>query len=118
VTVAFDGEAVSLDASMICVGNGAREGGGFFCTPDAQPDDGLFDVCMVREIGRLAMLGLVPRFINGSHVDYEAVTMKRAAHILVTSPDNLIAHVDGEMLCTEAHRLEFVILPHRLKVWC
>ncbi len=118
VTVAFDGEAVSLDASMICVGNGAREGGGFFCTPDAQPDDGLFDVCMVREIGRLAMLGLVPRFINGSHVDYEAVTMKRAAHILVTSSDNLIAHVDGEMLCTEAHRLEFSILPHRLKVWC
>ncbi len=120
VTVAFDGNGrtVSLDASMICVGNGAREGGGFFCTPEAEPDDGLLDVCMVREISRLAMLGLVPRFINGSHVNYDAVTMARTAHLLVTSPDNLIAHVDGEILCTEAHRLEFSILPHRLKVWC
>jgi diacylglycerol kinase family enzyme len=44
--------------------------------------------------------------------------MARTQRAVITSPDNLIAHVDGEMLCTEAHRLEFEILPQRLRVMC
>ncbi|MBN2394636.1 MAG: diacylglycerol kinase family lipid kinase [Anaerolineae bacterium] len=118
VTIAYDGQSVTLPAAMICVGNGPREGGGFFSTPDAKPDDGLLDVCIVREMGKLAMLGFVPRFMNGSHVGQKPVTMSRTESLVVTSEDNLIAHVDGEMLCTEAHRLAFDVLPQKLRVWC
>ena len=118
VTITYDGQEMTLPAAMVCVGNGPREGGGFFSTPDAKPDDGLLDVCIVREMGRLAMLGFVPRFMNGSHVDQAPVTMARTDSLVVTSEDNLIAHVDGEMLCTEAHRLAFDVLPSKLRVWC
>ena len=118
VTVTYDDREMTLPAAMICVANGPREGGGFFFAPDAKPDDGLFDVCIVREMGRLAMLGFVPRFMDGSHVDREPVTMARTARIVVTSADDLIAHVDGEILCTEAHRLAFDVLPQKLRVWC
>jgi len=118
VTIAFDGQAMTLPAAMICVGNGPREGGGFYSTPNAQPDDGLLDVCIVREMGRLAMLGFVPRFMNGSHVGQAAVTMARTESLVVTSPDPLIAHADGEVLCTAAHRLAFDVLPRKLRVWC
>jgi len=44
--------------------------------------------------------------------------MARARRISVTSPDDLIAHVDGEMLCTNAHQIDFEILPQRLRVRC
>jgi diacylglycerol kinase (ATP) len=118
VTIEYDDQELSMNALMVCVANGPREGGGFFCTPDAQPDDGFLDVCIVREIGRFAMLSLVPHFMDGTHVDREPVTMARTKHIVISSPDNLIAHMDGEMLCTEAHRLEFDVLPQRLRVWC
>jgi len=118
ITIKYDEQELVLTATMICIANGPREGGGFFCTPEALPDDGLFDLCIVREISRLAMLGLVPRFMDGSHVDREPVTMARARRVVISSPDNLIAHVDGEMLCTDAHRLEFDILPQRLQVQC
>jgi diacylglycerol kinase (ATP) len=118
VTITYDGQSATLPAVMVCVGNGPREGGGFFSTPDAKPDDGLLDVCVVREMGKLAMLGFVPRFMNGSHVGQEPVTMARTDSLVVTSEDNLIAHADGEMLCTEAHRLAFDILPQKLRVWC
>ena len=118
VTIEYDGQELVLPALMICVGNGPREGGGFFCTPHAQPDDGLFDLCIVREIGRLAMLGLVPHFMKGTHVDREPVTMARARRVSISSPDDLVAHVDGEILCTDAHRIEFEILPGRLRVQC
>ena len=66
----------------------------------------------------MAMLALVPRFMDVSHVNHEAVTMTRTKRVIISSPDDLIAHADGEMLCTDAHRLEFEILPQRLQVRC
>jgi len=64
------------------------------------------------------MLGLIPHFMDGTHVDREPVTMARTKQVTISSPDNLIAHADGEMLCTDAHRLVFDILPQRLQVRC
>lgn len=118
MTVKYNNEEITMPMLMVTVGNGAREGGGFFCTPDAQPDDGLLDLCIAQAVGKLTQLSLVPRFMDGSHKDHPAVTMTRTKHAVITSPDNLIAHADGEMLCTEAHRLEFEVLPHRLRVMC
>jgi YegS/Rv2252/BmrU family lipid kinase len=118
VTVEYDGQELVLPAVLVCVANGPREGGGFFCAPNAQPDDGLLDLCIVREISRVAMLGLVPHFMKGTHVDREPVTMGRAQQVTISSPDDLVAHVDGEMLCTNAHRIEFELLPGRLRVRC
>ena len=118
VTVEYDDQVLALPAVMICVGNGPREGGGFFCTPHAQPDDGLLDVCIVREIGRVAMLGLVPHFMKGTHVGREPVTMVRARRVTISSPDDLVAHMDGEVLCTDAHRIACEVLPQRLQVRC
>lgn len=118
VTIEYDNQTLEADSSMICVGNGPREGGGFFCTPGARPDDGLLDMCVVQDIGRLRMLRLVPRFMNGSHAHSDGVTMAQAKHIVVSSEDDLVAHADGEMLCTEAHRIEFDVVPSRLQVRC
>ena len=117
-TIEYDGQNLVLPALMIVVANGPREGGGFHVAPGARPDDGLFDLCIVSEIGRLAMLGLVPHFMKGTHVDRKPVRMARARRVTVSSPDDLVAHMDGEILCTDAHRIEFEIIPQRLQVRC
>ena len=113
-----DGLSLTLPALMICVGNGAREGGGFYVTPEAQPDDGVFDLCIARQVSQLEMFRLIPRFIKGTHVTHAAVTMTRARQVKLTSEGNLVAHADGEVLCTAAHRLECALLPQRLPVFC
>jgi YegS/Rv2252/BmrU family lipid kinase len=118
VTIEYDGEEMALRALMVCVANGPREGGGFFVAPQAQLDDGLFDLCITREVSRLAMLGLIPHFMQGTHVGQEPVTMTRARRVTISSPDDLVAHVDGEVLCTDGHQITCEILPHRLRVWC
>ena len=118
VTIEYDGQQLALSALMICVANGGREGGGFFIAPDAKPDDGLFDLCITREVSRLAMLGLIPHFMKGTHVNQKPVTMARAQHVVISTPDALVAHADGEMICTESHRIECEILPRSLRVWC
>ena len=116
-TIKYDDEEMALPALMVCVANGPREGGGFYVAPDAQPDDSLFDLCITREVSRLAMLGLIPHFMQGTHVDKEPVTMARARRITISSPDDLVVHVDGEVLCTDGHQITCEILPRRLRVW-
>jgi len=44
--------------------------------------------------------------------------MIRSKRVVITSPDPLIAHAGGEILCTEAHRIECEILPQQLRVVC
>ncbi|HIP97268.1 MAG TPA: diacylglycerol kinase family lipid kinase [Anaerolineae bacterium] len=118
ITIEYDGQELVLPALMICVANGPREGGSFLIAPQARPDDGLFDLCIAREVSRLAILSLVPHFLKGTHVGRAPVTMARARRVTISSPNDLIAHVDGEVLCTDGHRLECEILPRRLRVWC
>jgi diacylglycerol kinase (ATP) len=63
VTIAYDDQERTLPSLMICVANGPREGGGFLVAPHAQPDDGLFDLCITSEVSQLQMLGLIPYFM-------------------------------------------------------
>jgi len=117
-TIEYDGKTLTMPALMIVAANGPREGGGFFIAPEAKIDDGWFDLCMVHEVSRMGMLGLIPHFMKGTHVNRPPVTMARAKHVVITSPDALVAHADGEMICTEGHRIECEIVPQSLRVWC
>ncbi len=116
VTIEYDGQELSLPALMLCISNGPREGGGFFVAPNAVPDDGLFDLCIAREVEQFEILRMIPRFMKGTHVGHEAVTMARARRVVVSSPDGLVSHMDGEVICEDAQRIECEILPGKLQV--
>lgn len=115
-TVAYNGKEMVLPGMLIAVANGPREGGGFIIAPDARPDDGLFDLCIAHEVDRLTILRLLPHFLKGTHVDHDAITMVRAKQVTISSPDGLIAHVDGEVLSTHAPWIRCEILPGVLDV--
>jgi diacylglycerol kinase (ATP) len=106
------------DFLMVDVCNGERAGGSFFVAPHAETDDGLLDLCFVEDIPRLRMLGLIPHFLKGTHVQQPDVAVAQSKRVVVTSPDSLIAHADGELLCTDAHCIECEIVPQRIRVVC
>ena len=116
VEIEYDDTLLKQTSLMITVCLGQREGGGFIIAPEASTDDGLFDVCVVENMSKLQVLGMIPHMMKGTHVDKEQVTMFRTDKLTVTSEDDLIAHMDGEILCSEERRLEFHILPRHLKV--
>ncbi len=118
VSIEYDNQKVEMSTMQITIANAAREGGGFFMAPDAKMDDGFFDLCIVNEVSKLTMLRLVPQFIKGNHVNHKATTIIRAQKVTVSSEENLIAHFDGELLCTEGHKIECEIIPQRLSVLC
>lgn len=116
VKIECDDQIIEDSTLQLTVANGIREGGGFLMAPEAKIDDGYLDICLIRQISKMAMLGIIPEFIKGTHVLHRAATVTRGKEITITSQDDLIAHIDGEILCTQGHRIEARIIPRCLKV--
>lgn len=117
VTIEYDDEKIDLSTVQVTVANGSREGGGFFMAPGAKLDDGYFNIVVVEDIGKVGMMKIIPKFMNGEHAGHKGVRMMQAKKVTITSEDALLAHYDGEILCTAGHRIECEIIPRRLKVF-
>jgi len=113
----LDGERVELPALLVSVMNGKRIGGGFWTGPESLPDDGLFDLCIAREVSRTRMFTLIPHFLKGSQASQPEIQTARAKHVVVTATNGTMpVQVDGEIICTEGRKLEIKILPRQLEI--
>ncbi len=101
---------------MLEVSIGVSAGGGFYLTPQADPSDGLLDVCLIRKVGLLQFLRDVPRVLKGTHVTLDEVAMFRTASIRIrsTAPP-LLLHLDGELRQPESPEIEVTLEPRRLR---
>jgi diacylglycerol kinase family enzyme len=71
---------------------------------------------VIKGLSKPGILGLVPKVMKGKHITEPPVRMLRAAKITVTSDDPLPVHADGDVIYTDAHRLEIEVLPGSLRV--
>jgi YegS/Rv2252/BmrU family lipid kinase len=116
MTIEWDGsQRVSKPILMVSVANG-RCTGGFWLTPYAELDDGELDFIFADALSRLQILRFLPEVMRGTHLDKDPVTHGRTRHIVITSDAPLPVVADGEIMTTEAHRLEIKVLPSRMKV--
>jgi YegS/Rv2252/BmrU family lipid kinase len=117
ITVEYDGRILTQPPLMVSVMNGRRLGGGFLMAPDAEPDDGLFDLCIAHEMSRARIFALIPHFLRGTQATQELITTGRAAKITITAIDGVLpAQTDGEIICTDGDRLEIELLPRQLEI--
>ncbi len=117
VRLELDGQSQTLRSLMVSVMNGRRMGGGFMMAPSARADDGLFDLCVAREVSRPGILALIPRFMQGTQATHPAISTARGREVRVTALEGeLPAHADGETLCVDGKELSLEILPGRLDV--
>ncbi len=117
VRIECDDQTLTLSALMVSVMNGRRMGGGFMMGPQAQPDDGLFDVCIAEQVNQARILMLIPKFMSGTQGAQPSVRMLRARRVVVTAlQGTLPAHADGETLCTEGRALALQVLPRQIDV--
>jgi YegS/Rv2252/BmrU family lipid kinase len=82
----------------VAVANGSYFGGGMHVAPDASLNDCLFDVMIVRDMGKFELLRAFPRVYKGTHVTHPKVVMGKAAEVTVESPERILVHADGELL--------------------
>lgn len=110
VRISWDGgEARDEHLLIVAVTNGPTYGGGFFITPDAVPDDGLFDVCLIDPLGLAEALLRLPFVIAGRHTHMKPVHMSRHTSLLIESDDPLPAQIDGEVFLDR--RYDISMLP-------
>ncbi|MFN2274724.1 MAG: diacylglycerol/lipid kinase family protein [Anaerolineales bacterium] len=117
VRLTFDGETLELPVLMVSIMNGKRLGGGFWMAPDARPDDGLLDLCIVRQVTRRRIFGLIPHFMRGTQGTQPEVRTGHASRIHVEALRGVLpAQTDGEIICIDGRELEVEILPAALQV--
>jgi len=118
-TITFNEETVTQPSLMISIMNGKRLGGGFIMAPSAEPDDGLFDLCIAHQVNRLRVLTLLPHFLKGSQASQPEILTGKAASILITTAEGALpAQTDGEIICRNGNHLRIELLPGELDAIC
>jgi diacylglycerol kinase (ATP) len=74
-------------------------GGGMRIAPRAKMDDGQLDVCVIRDISKLKLLGVFPSVYFGRHLGIREVEYFSAACARVETGRALDVYADGEYVC-------------------
>jgi diacylglycerol kinase (ATP) len=90
-----DGEPIEARVGLVAAANGKFCGGGMMLAPDAQFDDGLFDIVILRAAGKLGLIWSMRLLYGGRHRDHPAVTILRGRKVVV---EPLEARAAGRML--------------------
>ena len=87
--------------------------------PEGKPDDGLFDLCLAREVSRARIFGLISHFMCGTQATQEPISTGQSRRVVVTAVEAVLpAHADGETLCAEGQRQEMELLPGQIEIIC
>jgi diacylglycerol kinase (ATP) len=113
--IVADGVATDTRALIIAVANGRQYGNGAVIAPDARIDDGRLDVVVVGERSALRALTQMPMLFSGRIGRVPGITMIPAHDVVITSPDPMIYHADGEP-CVGGTSLHLRIRPRALRV--
>jgi YegS/Rv2252/BmrU family lipid kinase len=112
--ITVDGKSGRAKIFSINVGNGRYCGGGMRQTPDALPDDGLLDVTVIKEMGRIEIIRSLSSLYDGTIMSHPKVDGYRCKSLKVSSDSLLYLEADGESL---GHTpAEFSIIPSAVNI--
>jgi YegS/Rv2252/BmrU family lipid kinase len=109
-----DAETLTVTGYGAAVANNRAFGGGMFIAPDAELDDGRFDVVTSGHVGKLRFLANLPKVFKGTHVEEDEVTVRRASTVEVSADRPFPVYADGEHLSDLPARLR--VLERALRV--
>jgi diacylglycerol kinase (ATP) len=98
----------------VIVANGQYHGGAMWLAPEAQPDDGLFDVILIGDITKRDFMTTAPKIYRGTYLAHPKVELLRSSAVAVDAPERLPIELDGEQVGTTPVRFE--VVPGALRV--
>jgi diacylglycerol kinase (ATP) len=100
IRLTLDGDASNMDIQNVVIANGRYFGGGMRIAPEAELDDGWFDVVVLPALGKLRTLAAMPSVYRGAHIKQPGVLVKRARTVRVEPLDNraLLFDIEGEQI--------------------
>jgi diacylglycerol kinase (ATP) len=91
-----DGTTMQTKAMLIAVGNGRSYGAGMNICPDAQLNDGLFDLVILEPVSTVEFIKVFPQVYSGRHIRHPQVKTLRAQKVRIEGAS--IAYADGERI--------------------
>lgn len=112
--VELDDRRLEVVANNVIVANCRRYASGMRILPDAEPDDGLFDVLVWGDVTRGDLLRTLHKLYRGTHTDHPKADISRARRVVVNPGRPLPVELDGETPGTTP--AEFQIVPAALRL--
>src|SRR5205823_6989984 len=106
IAVEANGESRRSPMHLVVVANGRYFGGGMMITPEADPDDGVFDVLVIGNLTKRDLLVTLPKTYFGRHLPHPKAELLRAAKVEIEAEEPLPIELDGEQPGTTPVRFE------------
>jgi YegS/Rv2252/BmrU family lipid kinase len=94
--VEVDGERHAFRGYSVAVAKSGVFGGGMWLVPQAQPDDGLLHVVLIRDRPRLRYLAALPRVFRATHLSRPGITVLTGREITFSCDRPFAAYADGD----------------------
>ena len=100
---------------LVASGNTPDYGGDFKITPNAKIDDGILNICIVKNISKIKALILLPRVFFGTHIKHPKAIYEPSKNLSISSENSISIWADGEYVGTTPATIS--ILPKALNVY-
>jgi YegS/Rv2252/BmrU family lipid kinase len=114
VEVDAETREASMEDAIVAVGRYLA--GGMMITPDAEPDDGLFDVLLIGDLTKTELVRVMPKIYRGTHLPHPKGEVLRGRTVSIEADEPLPIQLDGEQPGTTPARFEIVPAAIRLRV--
>jgi diacylglycerol kinase (ATP) len=94
--ITADGNTFTTDAMLIADGHGKSYGGGMNVCPQAQINDGLFDITILQPVSTIEFIKVFPTVYSGAHISHPQVKTMRAKRVSISA--QAVAYADGERI--------------------
>lgn len=112
--VELNGQRLQGDQTLICVCNGRCYGGSFTPCPDAEPDDGLLDVLLVKPVNLLQVAMVIGKYQKGQYAQYpDLIRHFRTDKLKIACARDSVVNLDGEALFSQ--EIEVSVVPRRFR---
>lgn len=104
----IDKNVYAGDYIIAAICNGKYYGGGFKIAPVASFDDTQFDIYLVSKASKFKLIKILLALLKSEHEKYNEVRKYTGKNITITSENNLIVNIDGEITISKNIEIEMI----------
>lgn len=111
----IDERVFNQDITILAICNGKFYGGGFKIAPNADFNDGIFDIYLADKLSKVKIPGLILKLIKGTHEESKYVHKFSSNKVIIHSDKNLNCNLDGEIFSLKD--MEFEITNKKIPIY-